>query len=412
MSRPSRWLWLMVLGLGCQASGRTPVSMVPPAPLDSRPRPTAEAAPRGTPSGMLSTALGTKKSGEEESSHPELSPPASPETPSLPKVEIPKVELPPAPVAPIASTPPPLPPLSAADSEPTKSPISIKPTSGPAPLPIEPAPPREVFDNPPAAPALAPPVPVEARPVSAAVRVESQPVVNNPKTNDVSDLRRLYDRARRQEAGMSSYTLRMRRREVVAGKPRPDELILARFRREPFSLYLKWIGEEGKNREVVYVAGQHDGLVHTLMAPGDLFLFAGKHFKVAPDSPLVKSNCRYPIAEAGMGSLVARFGRLVTAVESGQPQEGTAQYLGKVKRPEFAAPVEGVLQTLPTKYDALFPAGGQRHWYFDPETGLPTLVVAFDENRREVEYYFHDLIQSPGNLDDDDFNPHKLWKSN
>ena len=118
---------------------------------------------------------------------------------------------------------------------------------------------------------------------------------------------------------METYTLRMRRREVVAGKARPEELILAKFRREPFSLYLKWVGEEGKGREVCYVKGKHEDLVHTLMAAGDLFLFAGKHFKVAPDSPLVKSNCRYPITEAGFGPLIARFGRLVTGSKKAIP---------------------------------------------------------------------------------------------
>ena len=42
--------------------------------------------------------------------------------------------------------------------------------------------------------------------------------------------------------------LRLKRREVVGGKSRPDELILAKFRKEPFSVYLKWLGEEGKGQ--------------------------------------------------------------------------------------------------------------------------------------------------------------------
>lgn len=221
----------------------------------------------------------------------------------------------------------------------------------------------------------------------------------------------IYEKAADRYAGMDSYTLRMRRREVVGNKARPEELIMAKFRREPFSIYLKWVGEEGKGREVAYVKGQYEDMVHTLMAPGDLFLFAGKHFKVAPDSPLVKSNCRYPITEAGLGPLIARFGRLATAVEKGESQEGSAKYLGRVKRPEFDEPVEEVVQTLPAKYEGLFPAGGERRWFFDTTSGLPVLIITTDDKGREVEYYCHDRIQAPVRLDNDDFNPYVLWKA-
>ena len=108
---------------------------------------------------------------------------------------------------------------------------------------------------------------------------------------------------------------------------------------------------------------------------------------------------------------MARFGRLVAALDKGDSREGTARYLGKVKRPEFEELVEGVAQTLPPKYDGMFPAGGQRFWYFDATSGLPVLITTFDEKGRELEYYCHDRFQVPANLDDDDFNPNKMWKT-
>jgi len=372
--------------------------MLPAAPLDETPRPKAVAAPRGTPGPVLSTAAEQPKklSGQEESTYEFPTPPAPTETiPVAPKGDLP----PPPPLFSIGTTPPPLPPA-------------------PSPVPA------------PALPTLAPPVDVEAKPavLSTPALIVNTPVVATPSQsspaptikiekndsggNDLtSKLRSLYDHASQSYAAMDTYTLRMRRREVVAGKARPEELILAKFRRQPFSIYLKWVGEEGKSREVCYVQGQHEGVLHTLMAPGDLFLFAGKHFKCAPDSPLVKSNCRYPITDAGFGPVIARFGRLVAALDKGEIREGSAKLLGKVKRPEFDEPVEGVVQTLPANFESLFPGGGQRFWYFDANHGLPVLIVTLDHQGKEVEYYCHDRIQAPANLDDDDFNPYRLWKA-
>jgi hypothetical protein len=383
--------------------------MLPPAPMDDAPRSKAVAAPRGGgPS--LSTALDQPRTlgGQEEAAYERPHPKAPTDT--IPAA--PTAELPPSPIGPLPAPPP----AFRIGGGPTKTNIEVFDLQTSAPTALPPAP----------LPALSPPMAVEAKPASlVAPRLSVSPPMavtssqlqpppaleQQPPSDDLAaNLRSLYERASRRYATMDSYTLRMRRREVVAGKARPEELILSRFRREPFSLYLKWIGEESKNREVCFVKGQHDDLVHTLMAPGDLFLFAGKHFKVAPDSPLVKSNCRYPITEAGFGPVIARFGRLTTAIEKGDAREGAAKLLGKVKRPEFEEPLDGVLQTLPVNFESLFPGGGQRHWYFDAANGLPVLIVTFDHQGKEVEYYCHDRIQAPANLDDDDFNPYRLWK--
>ena len=455
----TRFALLCLVLAGCQSAGRTPTSMVPAATLDERPRPTAAAAPRGVAGAMLSTAAGDKsKNGEEESAYEFQLPTPPKETVDAPS----KIELPPAPVIPITVTPPTLPPVTPSAIEaPPKIPFPNRrtpdptpttpdlPTFTPPPMPAATSPaftppalpsftppsvePMAPVQAPPAtttSPTLAPPIPVEAKPPEPK-KVEAKPVSNaspspapaplgagvsiietSPSSGDtLGSLRSIFERAHQRTAQMDSYTMRMRRREVVGGAVRPEEIILAKFRKEPFSIYLKWVGEEGKNREVCYVNGMYNSKIHILMGPGENFLFANKHLEFAPDHPLVKSNCRYPIIEAGIGPLVARFGRLVTALEKGDSREGSARYLGKVKRPEFEEPVEGVAQTLPAKYEGLFPGGGQRMWYFDTTSGLPVLITTFDEKGRELEYYCHDRFQFSQNLDADDFNPNKMWKT-
>jgi hypothetical protein len=224
-------------------------------------------------------------------------------------------------------------------------------------------------------------------------------------------VRSLYQKAVQKHQTMDSYIMRMRRREVVGAKARPEELILVKFRREPWSVYFKWIGKEAKGREVIYVKGRPGNEIHTLTAAGDVpLLGAGQHFSISADSPLVKARSRYPITEAGLGTTIQKFGAIVDGFEKGDRRQGTLKYLGRVQRPEFAEPVEGVEQAVPPHSDPLLAGGGRRWWYFDARHGLPTLIITHDDIGREVEYYCHDHIQTPVRLDDDDFNPDKLWK--
>ena len=123
---------------------------------------------------------------------------------------------------------------------------------------------------------------------------------------------------------------------------------------------------------------------------------------------MARAKSRYPITSTGFGSLIERYGQWVAAVEKGDTRGGTAKYLGRVNRPEFPNPVETVHQVLPAASDPLLPKGGQRWWFFDTANGLPVLVITHDP-AGEVEYYCHDNIQWVP-LDDDDFNPDRLWR--
>jgi hypothetical protein len=213
-------------------------------------------------------------------------------------------------------------------------------------------------------------------------------------------------------AGIDSYIARMRRRERINGKERPEELLLFRFRKEPWSVYFKFLGQEGQGREVLYVKGQHGNMIHTLLAAGDVPLMpAGKRMSFAPDSPLVRSASRHPITEAGLGKIIERCGRLLEATERGDPRVGTVRYLGLVKRPEYDVPLEAAEHQIPPGYESSLPRGGTRCIMFDPQSRLPVLIFTRDETGQEVEYYCYDRIGFPVRLDDEDFDPDRLWPS-
>jgi hypothetical protein len=275
-------------------------------------------------------------------------------------------------------------------------------------IPLVPVPPPPLGR--PEAPAAGAPAPArpaspsESRPAAAPTRAAEAPAPA------LLTARQLIDRASNRYARMDSYIVRLTRREMVNGKTNPEEVMLVRFRKEPWSVYLKWLGKEGKGREVVYVKGQHEGKIHTLLAAGDIpFVPAGRRMSLAPDNVLVRNATRHPISEAGIGASIERLGQIESAVQRGNPRAGRLTLLGPLKRPEFEQPVQALEHTLPPGLDPSLPKGGKRTFFFDPETAFPMLICCVDERGEEVEYYRYAWLQPSVNLDDADFDPDQLW---
>ncbi|GIW80605.1 MAG: hypothetical protein KatS3mg105_2412 [Gemmatales bacterium] len=265
-------------------------------------------------------------------------------------------------------------------------------------IPSVPPPPATVIEDP-----LTPP------PIPSVVKTPT--ATGSTRTDDLQKLRELYREARAEYDSIGSYICRLRRREQVNGKDKPEELLLFKFRKNPWSVYFKWLGIEGHGREVVYVKGQYEDKIHTLLAAGDVPLMpAGKQIALPPDSVLVRSASRHTIYDAGIGSLVDRFGRYLDSMETGQNRYGTMKYVGKLKRPEFNEPFDAVEQDIPPGAEAGLPKGGSRLWLFSPKNHLPLLVITRDHTGHEVEYYCYDRLQYPVKLDDHDFNPALIWR--
>lgn len=255
-----------------------------------------------------------------------------------------------------------------------------------------------------------PRAPADEPPPKAPIPTRTDPPAPAPGDKPAVTARGLYEQARKRYAGMDSYIVRLLRREVLNGRMGPDELILFKFRESPWSVYLKWLGKEGNGREVVYVKGRYGGKIHTLLAAGDIPLVpAGRRMALAPDSVLVRSACRHPITSAGFGACIARIGALIAAGEKGDHTQGSLRLVGPANRPELDGPAHGLEHTLPPGLDPTLPRGGKRTYFFDPETRLPMLVMTRDDRDREVEYYRHDRLQASVKLDDDDFDPDRLW---
>lgn len=248
-------------------------------------------------------------------------------------------------------------------------------------------------------------------PIPSVVKPSATPTVPPAAGEAMPQLRAVHKKAAAKFATIDSYVARLRRREQINGKDKPEELMLFKFRKQPWSVYFKWLGIEGHNRECIYVKGRYGNLIHTLLAEGDVMLMpAGKKISLSPTSPLVTSRSRHSITDAGIGQMIDIFGKVVDALEAGDKRYGTMKYLGQLRRPEFEQAHIAIEQAIPPGAETTLPQGGSRLWLFDPESGLPVLMVTTDHTNHEVEYYCYDRIQYPVKLDDDDFNPDRVWK--
>ena len=231
-----------------------------------------------------------------------------------------------------------------------------------------------------------------------------------PGADSAVKLRELYNQAALRFATIDSYVARLRRREQVKGKDQPEELMLFKFRKQPWSVYFKWLGQTGNGREVIYVKGQHGDMIHTLLAAGDMPLApAGKHMALAPDNVFVRSASRHAITEAGVGVMIEKFGLALASQERGEKRSGPLAYVGAAKRPEYDTSLETAEHVIPPGVEPKLPRGGRRWLFFDPASHLPVLMITHDDKDHEVEYYCYDRLQYPVKLDDLDFDPDKLW---
>ncbi|QDU18151.1 DUF1571 domain-containing protein [Urbifossiella limnaea] len=322
---------------------------------------------------------------------------------TTPPAALPPVN-PPQPAAPVANPTPPPPPADRAEAAPVPprppEPMTttIAPPATPRPPAVEPA------------PRSASPSPVSVAQQPPAVEPAPQPA--SPQANPGA-LTKLADTATKRWAGIDSFEAKLTRREVVRGEAAQTEEVLLQLRSQPYAVYMRNTGEVGRGREVLYNPSRHEDKVHAIVGEGDSRLYkAGlKAPSLSPDSPLVKNKSRRSIRDAGPGTAVALFARLV------QASPADLKYVGPVRRPEFGdLPLELVEQTVRPRAEPDAERGGVRSWYFDakpdsPSFGLPVLMTLVESGSippKELEFYCYTQVKAPAGLTDADFNVERL----
>lgn len=277
-----------------------------------------------------------------------------------------------------------------ADPVPVAQAPSDRPAAG-ADIPVVPVPPPPLKGDRPLAPVTGPNTPAP-----------QLPALLTPL--------QLYQQASASFARHDSYIARLTRRE--AGKTNhAEEIMVFKFRKNPWSIHLKWLSGPGTGREVIFVKGRYENKIHTLLAAGDVPLVAaGKVLSMPVDSPLVRAANRHPITDAGFGSMIEKMGAVLTAMERDHMRLGKFTALGLQQRPDYDSPLYMMEHTLPPGVDDDVPRGGRRLFGFRPDNFMPVLSILYDHRDQEIEYNRFDRLMLGINLDEADFDPEQLGK--
>ncbi len=201
-------------------------------------------------------------------------------------------------------------------------------------------------------------------------------------------------RAAERYKDVESYTASFEKIERIGDKlVGPTEMTL-HFREKPFSVHLVYEGPANEGREVLYVKGKHDDKMLVRLGKG---LGQGMVIPLAVDSPRALAGNRHPVTRIGLGLLSRRLtdqfaeakkaGTLESALVGARELAGRKTWL--IKR----------------KLDT----GGARYWPIDRELGLPIRVATYDKDEQLIEQYTYKNLKLDAELDDDDFDPKKLW---
>ena len=191
-----------------------------------------------------------------------------------------------------------------------------------------------------------------------------------------------------------SYTAIFHKQERVKGWLKTKETVYLKFKK-PFKVYMKWIEDPGKGREVLYVDGLNNNRI-LIRDPGFLGVVI---MNLNPQGPIAMNGSRHPITEVGLEHLVKVFGHnLRKGLRSGEL--------------EFIRGKEGMVygrRIQPLEF--IFSRDPRNGYYcyrsilsLDIEKRVPIRVQVFDwEDRLIEDYGYENLILSAG-LTDADFD--------
>ncbi|NLX58710.1 MAG: DUF1571 domain-containing protein [Phycisphaerae bacterium] len=191
------------------------------------------------------------------------------------------------------------------------------------------------------------------------------------------------------------FTATFHKQERIDGKLRDEEAANMKWRRDPFSVYMKFVmGDKGK--EAVYVEGQNSGKMRA-HAGG---LLSWIKLWVEPDSSrAMKDNLR-PITKAGMTNMLSAA--LAVYEEAARNGDLKVEFLGTMTA--AGRTCYGIKRTLPKK--DIYP-GKELVLFIDCEKLVPVGADSYDwDGQIMSKYRYADLKLNTG-LTDKDFD----WKN-
>jgi hypothetical protein len=187
---------------------------------------------------------------------------------------------------------------------------------------------------------------------------------------------------------VESYTAIFHKQQRIAGKLFDEENIFLKFRKKPYSLYLKWVAEPNKGSELLYVVGWNKDRVKAHR--GGLFSFIVRN--LGPNDPQLMKNELRPVTSTGVGFLLQTVAiNMRKAIKA-----GVLTFADRGKENIYGRDT----QVMVMDYD-----GAQFVINQDVESKIPLKIRVYDRDGRLAEAYGYENLNLDARLSEADFDP-------
>ena len=196
--------------------------------------------------------------------------------------------------------------------------------------------------------------------------------------------------------GVTTYTAVFHKQQRVAGELLPEETILLKCRKQPFSLYMKWIRAPYKGSELLYAAGWNEDRIRAHR--GGILRFVIRN--IDPRDPgLMEGNLR-PVTSTGIGYLLEAVATNIRkAIKAGEltlSERGAETVHGRNTH---------VLEVVFPRERAQDYAGRRYVINQDVESRILVRIRIYDRDDQLVENYGYENLHLNAPLADADFDP-------
>ena len=195
---------------------------------------------------------------------------------------------------------------------------------------------------------------------------------------------------------VGSYTAIFHKQQRIAGQLRDEENILLKFRKKPYSLYMKWVTEPFKGSELLYIVGWNKGRVKAHR--GGLFSFIVWNLDPL-DPQLMKDELR-PVTSTGVGFLLQTVAtNMRKAIKA-----GALKFTDRGKENIFGRDTQVMAIDIHCE-NAENCDGVQYVINQDVESKIPLRIRIYGRDGRLIEDYGYENLNLEAHLSEADFDP-------
>jgi hypothetical protein len=233
-----------------------------------------------------------------------------------------------------------------------------------------------------------------AGPLNSVSPAEADARAEAVRRDPLGYLRSVAEKCRALEQYTVDFTRQERRGLGFFKTLREAEHIACKFRRQPFSIYMKWLDPDIKYGESTYVEGEQENKVRFVPRHG-LFGLPPRITRVDLQTPVTWGEANYPLTEFGLARMMERT--LDNVQRAGA--DVAISYRGLTKLSEYGGIVHYLrLEFPPSQHKAPI-----QELFVDVETDLPACTRILYPSGKLHAAYLWDNVNSDVRLTDEDF---------